>query len=203
MQQAKNKRPPAPLALSLIARVKASEKFTRYFYKALRREALQKRDRARSDLIGRTEERADDGDRVRTSCEHGARVIFRDAADGDVTDGQMRRGLRLCDVVRRVADDRVGAEQAARGRRVEIVLTEMHAICLQCERNVGAVVDNESRAVCACDLQRGFCFQVERARAGVFFTQLDELCAARAQVRDLLGVGETAEPCVGDGIKFG
>ena len=100
----------------------------------------------------------------------------------------MGGGPCLFKVVRRVADDGIGAEQATRGRWSKIILTEMHAVRTERERNVGAVVDDEPCAMRACDAQRRFGRRIELARAGVLRAQLYERCAARAQTRDLLGV---------------
>jgi hypothetical protein len=101
-----------------------------------------------------------------------------------------------------VADDEAFAEQAARGGGVEIILSEMHAVRAEGERDVGAVVDDEAHAAFACEVERGLRLVVKFARREMFFAELDEARAAVAQARDLFGVREIGEARVGDGIKF-
>lgn len=157
----------------------------------------------------------DEGDR-RVNCvadaaegfeaDGGGGVLFgvrvEDGAEGDVVDGEARGFDGLRDGVRGVADDEAVAEQAACGGGVEIVLAEVDAVRAEREGDVGAVVDDDARAAFACDGERGFGVLVELARREMLFAELDKLCAAVAQARDLFGVREAGEARVGDGVEF-
>src|SRR5947209_8223620 len=76
--------------------------------------------------------------------------------------------------MRRDADQKIFAEGAAHGPRVERVDGQLHAVATRGARDVRAVVDDYAGRAPACNLGGARAEFVERARAQVLLAELDE-----------------------------
>jgi hypothetical protein len=118
-------------------------------------------------------------------------------SDGEVVDvGVGVRGVGLRGCVRRASDDPLGADQRARGGGRAVVLADVHAVGGARVDEVGAVVEDEQRAVRVgggAEVARGGDqpFVVERLVA-----QLDHVGATaqrRVEERPRAGVADEVE----------
>src|SRR5215210_2259533 len=78
----------------------------------------------------------------------------------------------------------------------------MNAVGGKRERDVHAVVDDETHAQRARNAQGFFRFQIKFARREMLLAQLNKLCSARAQASDLLRMREAGEPGVRNRVEF-
>lgn len=123
------------------------------------------------------------------------RIIFRDGrvdgADGYVINGKARGFDSLLDVVCGETYDGALSQNLARSRRRKIRLSQMHAVRLKRERNVNAIIDDETHPARSCDAQGILSLLIKLTRSEMLFPQLNECRSTRAQARHLLGVCET------------
>lgn len=112
-------------------------------------------------------------------------------AYGYVVNRKARGFRRLLDRVCGETYDGALSQNLARSRRRKVCLSQMHSVSLKRERNVNAVINDETYIARSRDAHGIFSLAVELKRAEMFFSQLNKRRAACAKARDLLGVRES------------